>query len=263
MTQGFEVNPDLIVIPLPGDNLAYVYRSEGNRAFAVDAGQAGPVLQCLGQRGWELEALFVTHHHWDHTGGVKELKRRYGCRLIGSDAQRIDGLDEVARHGDVVHAAGVEVEVVGTPGHTRSSVCYYVRGKQDKQVGVLFSGDTLFVGGCGRILECDVGTMWMSLQRLSRLPEPTLVCAGHDYALENYEFAVGIMGKGGIEEQRLKEIRAAQQQGKRAVVSRISDERRSNIFLRSGQAEVRKALGMEEVGTVEVFAELRRRKDAF
>ena len=138
----------VIVLKSGGDNYIYLYIYESGKAFVVDPCESGCVLKVLKSESLTLTDILVTHHHFDHVGGVEELKELAGCRVIGGDGGRIPGIDRVVSDGDVLDFAGARVRVIGTPGHTRSSVCYYVDG-------VLFTGDTLFVNGCGRILECD------------------------------------------------------------------------------------------------------------
>jgi hydroxyacylglutathione hydrolase len=129
--------------------------------------------------------------------------------------------------------------------------------------GILWTGDTLFVGGCGRLLECNAQSMWDSLHKLASLPDDTLVYCGHDYTLENYEFASGIEPANRIVKERLDQVRQLQTQGKLTVPSSISQEKTTNCFLRAGTPELKAAIGMLDASAVDVFAELRRRKDVF
>jgi hydroxyacylglutathione hydrolase len=218
-------------------------------------------MEALRERGLEPAAILVTHHHFDHTAGVGELKRRCGCEVIGGDGDGIGGIDRVVSDGDIVRFGGVEIEVIGTPGHTRASVCYYKMASEGGG-GVVWTGDTLFVGGCGRILECGPETMWESLMKLARLPDDTAVCGGHDYMEENFEFALGIEPGNEAVARCLEQVRAAQRSGK-VMESTIGQEKETNIFLRADTAEVKAAVGMQGALAAEVFAELRRRKDYF
>ena len=152
---------------------------------------------------------------------------------------------------------------MATPGHTRTSVCYYVPPQTDDEPGVVYTGDTLFVGGCGRLVECDAATMWESLQKLAALPPETLVYCGHDYTLENYEFAVAIAPDSRRFRDRLAEVQKAVEYGHLTVPSTIAQERATNIFLRADNPQIKAALGMPDAESHEVFAELRRRKDLF
>lgn len=251
----------VITIRALGDNFAYVYALDKHRAIAVDPSDSSGVMGALKERGLETAAILVTHHHFDHTAGVRELRRKYDSEIIGGDGDRVRGVDRVVSDGDVVRFGEVEIEVIGTPGHTRTSVCYYKRASEEGG-GLVWTGDTLFVGGCGRILECGPETLWESLMKLAALPEGTVVCGGHDYMEENFEFALGIEPGNEAVARRLEQVRAAQKSGK-VMESTIEQEKETNIFLRADTAGVKAALGMQGASAVEVFAELRRRKDYY
>jgi hydroxyacylglutathione hydrolase len=249
----------VITIPALGDNLIYLYRYNQSDSLAVDPGECRSVLKILGQQDLNLKMILVTHHHWDHTGGVAELKKKTGCRVIGGDKRRIRGVDEVVGEGDILSAGDAEVRVIATPGHTSTSVCYYVPPSPTDGGGILWTGDTLFVGGCGRLFEGSASAMFESLQKLAFLPDETLVYCGHDYTVENYEFALSIEPDNQAIRQRLRDIRQSGQ----TVPSTMLQERTTNVFLRAGAPQVEAALGMGQAKDSEVFAELRRRKDIF
>jgi hydroxyacylglutathione hydrolase len=251
----------VITIRAFGDNFAYVSRCDEQSAIAVDPSDSPAVRRVLKERGLELAAILITHHHFDHTAGVGELKKRFGCEVVGGDGDRIAGIDRVISSGERLQFGEAEIEVIGTPGHTRTSVCYYERTSEGGG-GVVWTGDTLFVGGCGRILECGPGTMWESLMKLAKLPEDTVVYGGHNYIEENLEFALGIEPGNEAVKRRLEEEQAAQRSGK-VMESRIRQEKETNIFLRADTPAVKAAVGMRGASAVEVFAELRRRKDHF
>jgi hydroxyacylglutathione hydrolase len=253
----------VIVIRARGDNFMYLYPCGQATAVAVDPADSGPILKLLGKLELKLAVIAVTHHHWDHTGGVAELKQRTNCEVIGGDRQSIPGLDRVVSDGQRLTVADTEFQVIATPGHTRSSLCYYVPPAGNSPNGILWTGDTMFTGGCGRLLECNPQTMWDSLRKLSALPDDTLVYCGHDYAEEDYEFASGIEPDNGAVRQRLDEIRQATVAGTHTVPSTMLAERTTNPFLRADTPELKAALGMPNAKAVEVFAELRRRKDVF
>jgi hydroxyacylglutathione hydrolase len=250
---------NVITIPAFGDNLIYLYPYVGGDCLAVDPGGGAPVLRALEQHNLTLKTILITHHHGDHTGGIGDLKRKTGCRVIGADDRRIRGIDKLVADGQSVHVGDAEIQVIATPGHTSTSVCYYMPPSQSGTSGILWTGDTMFVGGCGRLFESDAQTMWNSLQRLASLPDDTLVYCGHDYTVENYEFALSIEPDNTAAEQRLREI----QQTGRTVPSTMLQERTTSIFLRAGTTEVKAALDMPQAKDYEVFAELRQRKDIF
>jgi hydroxyacylglutathione hydrolase len=253
----------VITIPAFGDNFIYLYRYNKSDSLAVDPGDSSSVLRILQEQSLSLKMILVTHHHGDHVAGAADLKRRTGCKIIGADGQRIPGIDSVMKDGQILPVGGRKVRVISTPGHTRTSVCFYMEPSAGNEKGILWTGDTLFVGGCGRLLECDAQTMAESLQRLASLPDDTLVYCGHDYTLENYEFASGIEPGNRIVKERLEDVRKLQEQGRPTVPSSILQERTTNCFLRAGTSEMKAALGMQDAPAVEVFAELRRRKDIF
>jgi len=246
-----------------GTNLIYLHRCGNGRAFVVDPGGASIVLKALDMYKVAPMAILLTHHHWDHVGGVADLQARTGCEVIGVDRTLIPVPDRIAADGDVLAIGDVTIQVLATPGHTRNSVCYYIPATHDAP-GVVYTGDTLFVGGCGRLLECDASTMWQSLQRLAALPDGTLVYCGHDYTLENYEFAVSIDPSNRRLCERLAQVQKAVEYDQPTVPSTMAQEKATNIFLQAGDPQLKAALGMMPAAPPEqVFAELRRRKDLF
>jgi len=253
----------VIAIPGLGDNLIYLHRCGRDRAFAVDPGDAALVLGALREHGLSLAGVLLTHHHWDHAGGAAELRSRTHCEVIGVDLSLIPASDRTVTEGDVLTFGKTYVKVLATPGHTRTSVCYYVPPEGEGEPGIVYTGDTLFVGGCGRPIECDAATLWQSLQELAALPPETLVYCGHDYAIENCEFAVATIPDNRRFRDRLAQVQKAVEYGQLTVPSTIAQERAANIFLQVGNPQIEAALGMPGGEPQEVFAELRRRKDLF
>jgi len=248
----------IITISALGDNYIYLYCYHRDNAFVVDPGNAAAVLKVLEKHGLNLTHVLATHRHFDHTAGMEDLKKKTGCEITRSEKT---GMLEIAN---------VNVQVITTPGHTQDSVCYYVQPFQDNK-GILFTGDTLFIGGCGRPIECDASTMWHSLQKIAALPDDTLIYPGHDYTEENYEFALTIEPNNPDVKLRLDEIKQAQRQGfgfppcgvPPTVPSTILQEKTTNVFLRAHTAEIRAALNMPNATDAEIFTELRSRKNLF
>ena len=252
----------VVTIPACGDNYIYLYRCDKNNALAVDPCDSSAVLNSLNEHNMNLTTILITHHHWDHTGGVSDLKKKTGCEVIGADKRRIPAIDHVVDDKHILTIGNIEIQVIATPGHTNTSVCYYISESNNKHK-ILWTGDTLFAGGCGRIMECNAKTMFDSLLTLASLPDDTLVYCGHDYTLENYEFAMTIEPDNKAVKQRLQEIKQTIASGGFAVPSTILQEKTTNIFLRSDTNDIKTALKMPGAGAVDVFAELRRRKDVF
>ncbi len=253
----------VITIPASGDNFIYLYKYGKNNALAVDPCDSSVVLKILKERNLNLTTILITHHHWDHTGGVSELKKKTGCKVVGADRRRIPAIDFFVDDKQVLTIDNIEVHVISTPGHTNTSVCYYVPVTDENEHKILWTGDTLFVGGCGRILECNARTMWNSLLKLASLPDDTLVYCGHDYTQENYEFSLTIEPDNKNVKQRLLQIKETIRKGEFTVPSDILQEKTTNIFLRSDANEIKTALNMSNARPVDVFTELRRRKDFF
>ncbi len=245
-----------------GTNFVYLHRCGADCAFVVDPASAAAVLEALERDGLSLAAILVTHHHWDHIAGAADLQAKAHCELIGVDSTLLPRPDRIVAEGDILTLGDVTVHAIATPGHTRNSVCYHVPA-QEGATAVVYTGDTLLVGGCGRLLEGDAATMWQSLQKLASLPAETLVYCGHDYTLENYEFAVSVDPGNRRFQQRLAEAQKAAEYGRLTVPSTIAQERATNIFLLSDNPQIQAVLGMSGVAPFEVFAELRQRKDAF
>ena len=238
-----------------GDNYVYLCQYDSSSAFVVDPGQSAGVLRALESRGLSLSSVLVTHNHFDHVGGVKELKSKTGCRVIGPDKNRIVASDRILADADLIELGETTIRVIATPGHTATSVCYYVLPTEGRS-GILFTGDTLFIGGCGRLLECDARTMWNSLQKIAALPEDTLIYPGHDYIEENYQFALTI-------DPDNETVRSLLDRGNFAPPSSLKQEKQTNIFLRASTPQIKKALAIPNASDPEAFAHLRRRKDTF
>jgi hydroxyacylglutathione hydrolase len=245
-----------------GTNFMYLHRCGDGRAFVVDPGSASAVLEALERNGLSLAGILVTHHHWDHIAGAADLRAKARCELIGVDSTLLPRPDRIVVDGDVVTLGDLPVHVIATPGHARNSACYHVPARNGEN-GVVYTGDTLFIGGCGRLLEGDAATMWQSLEKLAALPAETLVYCGHDCALENYEFALSIDPGNRRFRQRMAEVQKAAEYDRLTVPSTIAQERATNIFLLADDPRIRTVLGMPDAAPAEVFAELRSRKDNF
>jgi hydroxyacylglutathione hydrolase len=158
-------------------------------------------------------------------------------------------IDTIAFGGKELAIGGLQVRTIATPGHTRDSACYYLAAQEGNPTPMVFTGDTLFVGGCGRVFECDAGTMRRSLNALAELPEETRVYCGHEYTVENYRFATKFFPRDAEYARHLAEAQAAVRAGRPTVPSTVGAEKRANVFLRAGSAES--------------FAHLRGLKDRF
>jgi hydroxyacylglutathione hydrolase len=248
------------MIPVLSDNYVYLLHEPRDGLTAVvDPGVAAPVLKALDKHDRRLDLALITHHHGDHVGGLAEVKAATGCSVVGprADAWRVPGLDRLVDEGDSFSFGTLEVRALATPGHTLGHVSYWL-----PEAEALFCGDTLFALGCGRLLEGDAPTMWRSLAKLRDLPEATRVYCGHEYTQTNARFARSVDPENAELGHRAKEIDDLRSRGTATLPTTVGLERRTNPFLRPGDAAIRSRVGVgPEADDVAVFAELRRRKD--
>jgi hydroxyacylglutathione hydrolase len=222
----------------------------------IDAGDAGAVLEALQATGWALSDLWITHHHWDHTDGLAELKAKTGCTVTGPDG--VKGVDKIVKGGDSFAFAGHSVEVIHTPGHTLDMLNFYLPEAQ-----CVFTGDTLFVMGCGRLFEGDGPMMWASMQKLMALPPETVVYCAHEYTLASAAFALSVDPDNPALHAQVARVKALRDKGAPTVPTDIATELATNPFLRPHDAAIRSGLGMQDATDAEVFTEIRARKDRF
>jgi len=252
---------EVILVPAFADNYIYVLRDAASgKVGVVDPGDAAPVQAELERRGWSLTHIFLTHHHDDHIGGAEALKARYRASVVGAraDAHRIPGLDVMLGDGDRTVFGEQTARVFAVPGHTSGHIAFWFEAAE-----TLFSGDTLFSLGCGRLFEGSPAQMWDSLQSLRSLTDSTRVYCGHEYTQSNGRFAVTVDPDNVALQQRMEEVAALRERNQPTIPTTIGMERRTNPFLRADDPGVQSAIGMSGAPSVEVFAELRRRKDHF
>lgn len=248
--------------PCLNDNYSFLLHDPATGATAVvDTPEVAPIEAALKEKGWKLTHVINTHHHWDHTGGNEELKRRHGCVVVGPKREvkgSIPGVDISVTEGDVVTLGNIRAVVMETPGHTAGHVVYHF--PEERKV---FVGDTLFAMGCGRLFEGDAATMWNSIQKIMALPKETEVYCAHEYTLTNARFAATVEPENAALVARLAEVEAARAAGIPTVPTTVEKELATNPFCRPTSEGLRRTIGMEGADDVAVFAETRRRKDAF
>ncbi|BBL71038.1 hydroxyacylglutathione hydrolase [Methylogaea oryzae] len=249
------------ILPVLDDNYIFVLHDAASGATAVvDPAEAEPVLAFLQRKGWRLDYVLNTHHHWDHVGGNLELHGATGCRIAGAraDKDRIPGLDTFLAEGDRLALGDNVIEVLEVPGHTRAHLAYWL-----PQAKRLFCGDTLFGLGCGRLFEGSAEQMWASLQKLAALPGETLVYCAHEYTQANGRFARTVEPGNGALAERLRRVAELRDRNESTVPSTLAEEVATNPFLRPSSAEIRATLGLERAADLQVFVALRCRKDSF
>jgi hydroxyacylglutathione hydrolase len=254
---------NLIALPAFSDNYIWMLH-DGARALVVDPGEAGPVLAALDGARLSLAAILVTHHHADHVGGIEALRPHLVGPVYGPRRESIPAPFVPLDGGDSVEVLGLRFDVIDVPGHTHGHIAYHHHGVL--KPGVLFCGDTLFSGGCGRLFEGTPEQMVGSLDRLAALPGDTRVCCAHEYTLSNLKFARAVEPHNAELRSYTDWCEKQRAAGNFTLPSSIERERRVNPFLRCREPEViQSALrrGAPAPEPVPVFAALRQWKNEF
>ena len=255
------------VTPIPqlADNYAYLVIDERRQvAGVVDCAEAEPVLRAASAAGAQLTAILPTHHHWDHVGGNEDLLKRGALAVYGyaGQGQRIPGCTQEVKDGEQIAIGELRARIIFIPAHTSGHIAYYFEHEQ-----AVFTGDTLFAGGCGRLFEGDPAQMMSSLSKLMALPDDTEVYFGHEYTEKNLRFAL-TLEPNNVALQR-KHAWAVDQARKQlpTLPTTIGSEKATNPFLRWGSPELRGTLQRQfpdlPSDDVAVFAKIRALKDAF
>jgi len=255
------------VIPVPQltDNYAYVIVDEATRAAGVvDCAEADPVLRAAHAAGVGLVAVLPTHHHWDHVGGNEELLKQHKLTVYGYAGQghRIPGCTREVKEGDRISIGKLSARVIFIPAHTSGHVAYYFEREE-----AVFTGDTLFAGGCGRLFEGSAAQMMQSLSKLMALPDETKVYFGHEYTEKNLRFALTLEPNNMALQERHAWALEQERQKLPTVPTTIAVEKATNPFFRWNSAELRASLQRRfsdlPTDDVSVFAKTRALKDAF
>jgi hydroxyacylglutathione hydrolase len=245
------------------DNYAYLVIADSGDAAIVDASEAAPVREAIRREGVRPCAIWSTHHHWDHVGGNEELAREMALEIVGhaSDAGRLPGLSRCVETNDVVRVGDIEARCIHIPGHTLGAVAYFIDKGEERLV---FTGDTLFCSGCGRLFEGTPAQMHASLGRLLELPGDTRVYCGHEYTESNLRFAAHCEPSSGDVARAQDRAATLRGQGKPTVGTTLDDERRCNPFVRIRSAELRATLHIApDADDLTAFAATRAAKDTF
>lgn len=235
---------EIVRVPVLSDNYAWLIHDAGH-TVALDPGEAGPVAAAAAARGWTIGQVWLTHWHPDHVGGAAAL-RAAGATVAGpaAEADRIAGLDTLLEEGDGIAVGHAQAAIWSVPGHTAGHIAFHLADR-----GVIFTGDTLFAMGCGRLFEGTAAQMHANMRRFAALPEDTRVYCGHEYTLSNARFAATVEPDNAAIAARLADVEAMREQGEPTVPTTIALERATNPFLRSVDADE--------------LAERRAAKDAF
>ena len=243
------------------DNYSYLIIDEKNKnACVIDPGEAKPVINFIENNQINLKYILNTHHHYDHVGGNLELKKRYSSFIIGfrGDKDRIPEVDILVENNQIWKKDNFEARIYHIPGHTTGHIAYHFF-KEKK----IFTGDTLFSLGCGRIFEGTYEQMFNSLEKIKKLPHKTKIYCGHEYTLQNSKFCIKY-DKDNLELiKKINDIKKKLNNNQPTIPTTLEEELKSNIFLRSDNFKIKNNLNMNTGSSLDTFSKLRDLKDNF
>ena len=249
------------IIPCLNDNYSYLIHDEiSNTVAIVDPSEFIPCDTIISKNYKKLDFILNTHHHYDHVGGNEELKKKYNSKVLGfeNDKNRIPQIDTVLKDNQEFKIGTLNFTTIFIPGHTRGHVAFYFKKER-----VVFSGDTLFSLGCGRVFEGTYKQMFQSLNKLKNLPSETKVYCGHEYTFKNVEFCLKYNPNNDFLKKKKDDIKLSLKNKKPTIPSTIADEIKANIFFRVNDPDVKKAINLENSPDIEIFTKLRDLKDNF
>ena len=249
------------IIPCLKDNYSYIIIDLKNKnTCVVDPSESKPIINFLEKNNLQLNYILNTHHHYDHVGGNVELKKKYKAKIVGfeGDCERIPEIDIMLKDGEIWKQDNFEAKVMHIPGHTLGHICFYFYNENN-----LFTGDTLFSLGCGRIFEGTYEQMLASLEKIKKLPPKTKIYCGHEYTLQNSKFCITYDGKNQNLIKKIQEIKEKLAKNKPTVPSTLEEELKNNIFLRSNNDNIKTNLNINNSSSLVTFSKLRDLKDNF
>ena len=248
------------IIPCLSDNYSYlIFEKETNTISIIDPSEFNTCDKVI-QKYKKLDFILNTHHHADHVDGNLKLKKKYGSKVLGFglDKKRIPGIDILLKQNQKQKIGNLEFEVIFIPGHTKGHIAFYF--KKEK---IVFTGDTLFSLGCGRVFEGTYKEMFNSLNKIKNLPSDTKVYCGHEYTKSNLNFCLKYDSKNILLKEKALDIEAKLNSKKPTIPTTVGEEIKLNIFLRCNDPVVKEAINLKDSSEDEVFSKLRELKDSF
>ena len=255
----------LKIIPLPAFTDNYIWAIVyGNSCVVVDPGDSSPVFDFLESNNLDLESILITHHHFDHTGGMLALAKKYDCPVYGPTGDHIEGLTSKISEGDEINIFNFKFKIFETPGHTLDHIAYF--HSSDKG-SYLFCGDTLFSGGCGRLFEGTAENMFSSLNKFISLPEETQVFCAHEYTQSNLKFALSVNPSNLDLIKYSEKVDELRSKSEITLPSNIGLEKKINPFFLLNDKEIlensEKFISGKISNSIESLAAIRSMKDSF
>ena len=252
---------DISIINCLSDNYSYLIRDKAtNLVGVVDPSEFNPVDLKISKTYKKLDFILNTHHHHDHVGGNIDLKKKYNSKIVCSsyDEGRIPGASIKKSDGDQFSLGETEFKIIHIPGHTLGHIAFY-----SQKTNVIFTGDTLFSLGCGRIFEGTFEQMFKSLEKIKNLPKNTMMYCGHEYTNKNGQFCISIDEENDKLKKRIKDVNNKTQKNLPTIPITLDEELETNIFLRCEDKKIKNKLKMDKASKLEVFTKLRNLKDQF
>ena len=249
------------IVPCLQDNYSFVvHDTETNTVAVVDPSEFEPINNFIKKKLKKIDYIFNTHHHFDHTGGNLDLQKKYKAKIIGfkKDEQRIPGINIKLSDKENFKLGSVDFKIFFIPGHTNGHICFYSKSEK-----IVFTGDTLFSLGCGRVFEGTHLEMLSSINLIKKLPIDTRIYCGHEYTQKNLDFCIKYEINNNKLDEKKKWIMSKLSNNEPTIPVTIEEELNTNIFLRCDVFAIKKSLGMENSSEVEIFKKLRDLKDSF
>ena len=243
------------------DNYSYlIHDNQSNTVAIIDPSEFAPCDKIISKKYKKLDYILNTHHHYDHVAGNKELKKKYNSKILGfkSDEERIPNIDKLLEDNEEFNVGNIKFTTLFIPGHTAGHIAFY--SKTEK---VIFTGDTLFSMGCGRVFEGTYNQMFNSINRIKDLPEDTKIYCGHEYTQKNIEFCIKYNPNNDLLKKTKTTIEEKLKNGEPSIPSTLLKEKQMNIFLRTDDLDVKNILNLKKASNLEVFTKLRDLKDNF
>ena len=249
------------IIPCLNDNYSYLLCDKDTNAVAIiDPSDFNPCDKIIKKKYNKLDYILNTHHHFDHVGGNQKLKEKYKSKVLGSeiDKDRIPGIDITLKEKQNFKIGNASFEVIFIPGHTKGHIAFYFKNEK-----IIFTGDTLFSLGCGRVFEGTHEQMFKSLNKLKNLPIDTKMYCGHEYTKKNLEFCLHYDPDNEYLIKKSNWINSKIESNSPTVPISIGEEQTTNIFLRCNEPSIKSALDLNNASEQEIFSKLRDLKDSF
>lgn len=219
------------ILPALKDNYIYILHGTDGKTAVIDPGDENTVIEHLDAQGISgLDLIINTHHHWDHTDGNIPLKQKYGCKIAGPayEAERIEGLDLPIDETSAFSFGGEDIIIYHTPGHTAGHICLYLPDSK-----AVFTADTLFSMGCGRLFEGDANDLWTGFEKLRALPDNTMIYGGHEYTIANAKFCMDIEPENDDIKKHYQEVKSLRRNKMPTFPVSLKTEKQTNVFLRA------------------------------